>query len=123
MHKTPAQDQARRAQSNATKVNEKVMSGPLQPLSAVLSGRVADLETRALQSFKLTDVVRAALPEPEKNHVLSASYREDELVISTDSAMWTARIRYLEESIREGLIRVGEKPFTKLKVRVGKPPA
>ena len=97
------------------------MSGPLQPLSAVLSGRVADLEARALQAFKLTDVVRSALPEPEKNHVLSASYREEMLVISTDSAMWTARIRYLEEALRARLAEIGEKPFTKLKVRVGMP--
>jgi hypothetical protein len=97
------------------------MSGPLQPLSVALGGRVADLEAQALKAFKLTDVVRAALPDPEKNHVLSASYRDESLVVSTDSAMWTARIRYLEESLRNELVKAGEKPFTKLKVRVGMP--
>jgi hypothetical protein len=122
MHKTPDQDQARTAQSNATKDPKKVMSAALMPLSQALGPQVAALEARAKQSFKLTDLVRAALPFPEKNHVLSASYRDDVLVISTDSPAWTAQVRYQEDTLRQQLQKAGEKPFTKLKVRVGQPP-
>jgi hypothetical protein len=121
MQKTPGQDQARIAQSNATKPPERVMSGSLQPLSAALGSQVAELEARAKRALNLTDLVRATLPGPEKNHVLSASYRDDLLVISMDSAMWTAQVRYQEDGLRRGLGAAGEKPFTKLKVRVGHP--
>ena len=95
------------------------MSGGLQPLSAALGGGIAALEARAKEAFRLLDVVRAALPEPEKNHVLSAVYRDDTLVIGVDSAAWTAHVRYREQSLLKGLLDAGEKPFTKLKVRVG----
>ena len=122
MHKTPSQDQARSAQSNATKSPQKLMSGSLKPLSSALGLQVAALEARAKRALNLTDLVRSTLPEPEKSHVLSASYRDDVLVISTDSAAWTAQVRYKEEWLREQLVSAGEKPFTKLKVRVGHPP-
>ncbi len=98
------------------------MSGSLVPLSAGLGAPIAELEARAKQAFKLTDLVRAALPAPEKNHVVSASYRDETLVVSTDSPAWTAQVRYREEALRKHLEQAGEKPFTKLKVRVGHPP-
>ncbi len=121
MQKTPRQDQAPGAQSTATIGVTTVMSASLQPLSGALGGEIANLEARAKQAFKLLDLVRAALAEPEKNHVLSATYRDDTLVIRTDSAMWTAQVRYKEAALLNSLTAAGEKPFTKLKVRVGQP--
>jgi len=97
------------------------MSGPLQPLSTALGGQIADLELRANQAFRLRDLVRGVLPEPDKNHVTSASYRDDELVVGVDSSMWTTHLRYLEAALLRHLVAAGEKPFTKLKVRVGRP--
>lgn len=97
------------------------MSNPLQPLASSLGDQVAQLEVRARQALKVLDLVRAALPEPEKNHVLSAGYRDDVLLISVDSAMWTAHVRYREQLLLKHLTAAGEKPFTNLKVRVGHP--
>jgi hypothetical protein len=122
MHKTPAEDQARTAQSNAAKSNNGLMSGSLRPIAEGLGSQLADLQARAKQALNLTDLVRTTLPEAVKSHVLSASYRDDVLVISTDSAAWTAQVRYCESALREHLANAGEKPFTKLKVRVGHPP-
>jgi len=97
------------------------MSDKLRAFSDDLGPRIAALETRAKAALALSDKVRAALAEPEKNHVLSASYRDDTLIISADSAAWCGHIRYQENSLRERLIAAGEKPFTVLRVRVGRP--
>jgi hypothetical protein len=79
------------------------------------------LESQAKAALGLLAQVRKALPEHEKNHVLSASYHEDKLVITTDSAAWSTHFRYRENTLREQLVALGEKPFTVLKVRVGRP--
>jgi len=97
------------------------MSDKLRAFSDGLGPRIAALEARAKAVLALSDKVRLALPGPEKNHVLSASYREDTLIISTDSAAWCGHIRYQENTLRERLIAAGEKSFTVLKVRVGRP--
>jgi len=97
------------------------MSDGLRPLSAGFGASIDALENAAKAALSLTDKVRAALPEPEKNHVVSAGYHEETLVIAADSAAWTTRIRYLEESLRKHWQTLGEKPFTNLKVRVGRP--
>jgi hypothetical protein len=121
MQKFPRQDQAHKAQSSAAKPPNSVMSGPLQPLSAALGEQVAALERRAEQALRVLDLVRMALPEPEKSHVLSAGYRDDVLIVTLDSAAWTAHVRYREAALRRHLTVAGEKPFTHLKVRVGRP--
>jgi hypothetical protein len=97
------------------------MSNPLQPLASGFGAQIAELEQRASHAHKVLNLVRAALPEHEKIHVLSAAYRDDVLVISVDSAMWTAHVRYREAALLQHLIAAGEKPFTNLKVRVGHP--
>ena len=96
-------------------------SGGLQPISVGLEPRLAALESRASEALTLADAIRAALPAEEKTHVLSASYREDTLHISVDSSVWCSRLRYREQELRAGLTAAGAKPFTNLKVRVGKP--
>jgi hypothetical protein len=97
------------------------MSDGLKPLSAALQGPLAHLESRARDASKLLELVRAGLPEPEKNHVLSASYRDDALIVIVDSSMWSAHVRYREKSLLQHLVAANEKPFTKFKVRVGRP--
>jgi len=97
------------------------MSESLTPLGAGLGVRIEALEQKAKAALALTDRVRAALPDPEKNHVLSASYHDETLVIAADSAAWSTRIRYREQALRDAWSRLGEKPFTHLKVRVARP--
>ena len=97
------------------------MSQALTPLSAGLGPRIEALQNQAKAALALTDRVRLALPDPEKNHVMSASYDADTLVIAADSAAWCTRIRYVEEALRERWRAQGETPFTFLKVRIGRP--
>jgi hypothetical protein len=91
------------------------------PLSAGLGPQIAALEQQAKAALGLLNRVRQALPEPDKTHVLSASYHEDTLVVTADSAAWCTHLRYQENALRERLVTLGEKPFTVLKVRVGRP--
>lgn len=86
---------------------------------AAPGGLLGKLEKRARRIQTLTDKVRAALPDPEKSHVIAAAYHEDTLVITTDSAAWTAQIRFAQDDLRKALHEQGEKMFVQLKVRVG----
>lgn len=115
------EDQVPATHESAQTAITKVMSDKLRAFADGLGPRIAALEERAKAVLALSDKVRAALPEPEKNHVVSASYRDDTLVVSTDSAAWCGHIRYQEDLLRERLAAAGEKPFTQLKVRVGRP--
>jgi hypothetical protein len=94
-------------------------SSTFKPFLADLGGTLANLEQRAREVMSLTDKVRRALPDPERQHVLAAAYHEDALVITTDSAAWTAQIRFGQGELRERLVAAGEKTFIHLKVRVG----
>jgi hypothetical protein len=96
------------------------MSDRFKPLSAGLGPLIANLERRAKATNDLTARVRAALPSPEKEHFLSASYREETLVLSMDSAAWCSRIRYEQKTLIETLHAAGETRVTKIKVRVGR---
>jgi hypothetical protein len=115
------EDQVPATLESARATRTKVMSDKLRAFSDGFGPRIAALEERAKAVLALSDKVRAALSEPEKSHVVSASYRDDVLIISTDSAAWCGHIRYQENSLRERLVAAGEKPFTVLKVRVGRP--
>ncbi len=79
-----------------------------------------DLERRVQATVDLAARVRAALHGGEKEHVVSASYRGDTLVIITDSAAWAPHIRYAQEHVLRQLHAAGETQFTKLKVKVGR---
>ncbi len=80
-------------------------------------GRVLE-RARGLEA--LTDRVRAALPEPDSEHVVAVSLGEEALVVTADSAAWAARLRFAGEAIRAaaGAGATGKK----LLVRV-RPPA
>src|SRR3954470_9104728 len=96
------------------------MTDRLKPIGDGLGALFSQLQQRADATQVLAQKVRAALPGNEKEHVISASYREDSLIIVVDAAVWSARVRYAQEALRKALEAAGEKPFTKLKVRVGR---
>ena len=95
------------------------MTSTFKPFLADLGGALAKLEERAQQVLSLTTKVRQALPDPERQHVLAAAYHDQALVITTDSAAWTAQIRFAQDELRQRLAAAGEKTFIHLKVRVG----
>jgi hypothetical protein len=99
------------------------MSDRFKPMSDALGPLFADLERRVKATVDLTAKVRAALPGPEKDHVVSASYRGDTLVILADSAAWCPHIRYAQKQVLEQLRSAGETQVSKLKVKVGRPDA
>jgi hypothetical protein len=96
------------------------MTDRLKPIGEGLNRLFSQLQQRADGVQELADKVRAALPGAEKEHVLSASYRDGSLTVVVDAAVWSARVRYAHEALRKGLETAGEKPFTKLKVKVGR---
>jgi hypothetical protein len=96
------------------------MSDPMKPLTEGLGPLFADLERRVQARVELADRVRAALRGPEKEHVVSVSYRDDTLIVLADSAAWCPHIRYAQQALLEQLHAAGETQFTKVKVRVGR---
>jgi hypothetical protein len=96
------------------------MSSAFQPLGLSLPGKVADLERRAKAALSLTEQVRASLPHAQQSHLLSASYRDDTLSVTMDSAAWCPQVRYGAAGLLENLKTNGGPVFAKLKVRVGR---
>ena len=92
----------------------------MKRLGDSLGPLIANLERRAQETQDLTARVRTALRGLEQQHFLSASYRDDTLVLTMDSAVWCSRIRYEHERLIETLHAQGETRVTKIKVRVGK---
>ena len=98
------------------------MSGPLKPLSELLSSGFARLAKQAEAASELTERVRRCLGEPLGAHVLTASLRGEELVIRVDSAAWSAQVRYAGRRLMEALQQpAGDKPIQRVRVRVGRP--
>jgi hypothetical protein len=96
------------------------MSDPMKPLTEGLGPLFADLERRVQSRVELADRVRAALSGPEKDHVVSVTYRDGTLIVLADSAAWCPHIRYAQQTLLEHLHAQGETQFTKVKVRVGR---
>jgi hypothetical protein len=94
------------------------MSEHFKPLGAGLGSLFEHLERRVHSNVELADRVRAALPGPEKDHVVSATYRDDTLIVLADSAAWCTHVRYGQAQLLERLRAAGETRFTKLKVKV-----
>jgi hypothetical protein len=92
----------------------------MKPIGAALAPLFADLKRRSEAVTGLTARVRDALPGPEKDHVLSASYAEETLLVEADSAAWSVHIRYAQQALLNQLNAAGETQFTKVKVRVGR---
>jgi hypothetical protein len=102
-------------------MRNQFMSDRLKPMSDALGPLFTDLERRVQANVDLTAKVRAALSGPEKDHVISASYRDDTLVILADSAAWCPQIRYAQRELLDKLRKAGETQVSKLKVKVGRP--
>ena len=98
------------------------MTDRFKPLSETVGPLFAQLEQRVTAHVELTDRIRAALTGPEKDHVVSASCRDDTLVVLADSAAWCPQIRYAQSQLLEVLNGSSETKVTKLKVRVGRKP-
>jgi hypothetical protein len=96
------------------------MSDRLKPLGENLGALFTALEQRSRASIDLTSRVRTALQGPEKNHVISANYRGDTLVVLVDSAAWSSYVRYAQTQLLDALRAQGETHVTKLKVKVGR---
>jgi len=96
------------------------MKNPFHSLLSDHGGALAKLERRAAEVLSLTQKVKQALPEPERHHVIAAVHHDDTLVITMDSAAWTAQIRFAIDELRKQLTESGEKTFVHLKVRVGR---
>jgi hypothetical protein len=79
----------------------------------------SDLERRTRETLDLTAKVRRVLAENEKEHLISATYDEDTLVLTTDSAAWASRLRYVQEQLLTALREHGETQGQKIRVRVG----
>jgi hypothetical protein len=97
------------------------MSDRFKPMSETLGPLFTELERRVQATVDLTAQVRAALPGPEKDHVISATYRDETLVVLADSAAWCPHIRYAQQHLLEQLRSAGETRFTKVRVKVGRP--
>jgi hypothetical protein len=103
-----------------TRGTNQPMSDRMKPIAEGIGPLFAALERRAKATLDLADKVRAALPADTKDHVISASYRDDTLVVLVDSAAWATHIRYAQKELLERLRAAGETQFTKLKVKVGR---
>jgi hypothetical protein len=70
-------------------------------LADLLSGgALGNLGAEARRRRDLTEQIRAALPPDAADHLLSASPGSgSELVLTMDSAVWAARVRYLAEQL------------------------
>ena len=97
------------------------MSDRLKPLAEGLGAAFQKLEQGAKDRLDLTALVRETLNGPEKEHVVTVSYRDETLIVLADSAAWCPHIRYAQREILAKLHAAGETRFTKLKVRVGRP--
>jgi hypothetical protein len=98
------------------------MTDRFKPLGETVGPLFAQLEQRVAEHVELTEKVRAVLTGPEKDHVVSASCRDDTLVVLADSAAWCPQIRYAQARLLELLNSSGENKVTKVKVRVGRKP-
>jgi len=94
------------------------MSDPLKPLFSGLSPGLDGLARKASEARSLTRRVQAELPEPVRPHVLSASRRDEDLVVIVDSAAWSARVRYAGRRLKSQLEAGGEPEIDKVRVKV-----
>ncbi|MDH5472022.1 MAG: DUF721 domain-containing protein [Gammaproteobacteria bacterium] len=58
---------------------------------------------KASQLNKLTRLVRSSLPSECRNHVSVADIRDQQLILITDSPVWSSRLRLYQNSILEML--------------------
>ena len=67
------------------------------------AGGLGRVLARASELEALTARVTAALPAAEAEHVVAVSAGEHGLVLTVDSAAWAARLRFMENEVREAV--------------------
>jgi len=98
------------------------MVDELRQLIDGLGASFSTLELRSRTMMELTARVRDVLSGPEKDHVISASYRGTTLTVIADSAAWSTHIRYAQQQLLEQVMGPGDTRFAKVRVRVGQRP-
>lgn len=98
-----------------------LMSEPLKPLLSTGLPGVDRLVSRAAEVSALTASVREHLPEPIRPHVVSATMNGSTLVVTVDSAAWSARVRYAGRSLARTLPAASRTAIDKVRVRVRAP--
>jgi hypothetical protein len=98
-----------------------IMANSLKPLFGGPLPGLEQLAKRAAAAESLTVLVRRELPVPLGEHVVSASRRDEDLVVIVDSAAWAARVRYAGPRLRERLAELAEPVTGKVRVRVRSP--
>lgn len=92
-------------------------------LSNILAGKGGDLAKllhRAEEIAGLTDTVRGILPKNVAAHVVSASLRDERMIILADSPVWAARLRYLDPGVEKRLADLGIQT-NRIQIRVRAP--
>jgi len=98
-----------------------IMKNSLKPLFGGPLPGLEQLAKRAAAAESLTLIVRRELPAPLGEYVVSASRRDQDLVVIVDSAAWAARVRYAGPRLKDRLAELGEPVTGKVKVRVRSP--
>jgi Dna[CI] antecedent, DciA len=81
--------------------------GPRRLADLLTGDKLSKLSTEAASRRLLAAEVRAALPEAEAGHVVSAHVDDlGRLVIGADTAAWAARLRYAIDSLNGRPVRV-----------------
>ncbi len=83
-------------------------SGRPRSLAELLkTGRLADLAAEARRREGLTERIRRLLPAAEAAHLVAANTSDSgELVLTMDSSVWAARVRYRAEDLGAERLRV-----------------
>jgi Dna[CI] antecedent, DciA len=81
--------------------------GPRSLADVLRTGDIARLQSQAADRRKLAEATRASLPHELAEHLLSASFDANgDLVLSMDSPVWAAKVRYAYQELDGKRIRV-----------------
>ena len=89
---------------------------PEKKLTTLLNsgrGTLSILHRKVAQLDKLTALLKNNLSEPLRHHCQVANFRDNCLVIMTDSAAWATQIRYLTPELLEQLQRYPELKYVR----------
>jgi hypothetical protein len=78
-------------------------SKPVSLATALAAPGLASLVERARLLGRLDRSIRSSLPPTLSSHVRVANLRGDCLVMLADSPTWATRLRYLRQSVLDGL--------------------
>jgi hypothetical protein len=85
--------------------------GPRTLSELLQSGDIAKLRDEAAARRALTSQIKALLPEDEASHLVRAGTDSDgSLVLTMDSAVWAAKVRFRAEALGSRRVRVRVRP-------------